>query len=97
MFWCFVLTVLPYKIEVLRRRRSDLFCFALPISFCALNAIRREQNFDSRERFFIVSLFASKGNPADEGKEFRTAERTVKVCSLHSGLKDLRKSVSDRI
>ena len=52
--------------------------------------------FRRRERVFSVSPFASEGKTG-EVKEFTIAERTVKVCLLHSRLEHLRKCVTDRI
>ena len=56
-----------------------------------LIATRRELNLPHEriKLFFLVSLFASEGN-TDEGKEFMITEGTVKVCSLHFRLEDLR-------
>ena len=67
---CCVLTMLLRK--VLFFRRSGLFCFALPTSFCAPDCHQ-------------VSRFALEGK-IDQGKEFTIDKGTVKVCSLHSGV-----------
>ena len=46
--------------------------------------------------FFSVSPFASE-RKTDEVKEFKIAERTVKVSLIHFRLEYLRKCVTDRI
>ena len=68
---CFVLTMLPQKRlasstiwSVLFRYSNEFLCSSMPP--------------EGGERLFSVSPFASEGK-TDEGKEFRIAERTVKV------------------